>query len=365
MRDHPENNLVLICPGKPEPDSRLFRLLDALDIHPGGFSMHIYREEELVPIRNARILFAIEVDGAGINLEWIRMLRKIRLKFFEGSAGAVIMDSPSEFFTKAVGREAVLSINMSGCAFPGRPLVEATGSLMNFKVLSDLNGTSLWETYVAETKGLISRLCSFMLPEKKKNPKILVLHASIRETSNTLTLWNMVKEKLPENFEIQEIPLLNGTINDCIGCPFTTCMHFSKKGKCYYGGVVVEQVHPALEECDALVMLCPNYNDALSANLQATVNRLTSIYRRRQFFDKLLFGIIVSGYSGSDILAEQLISALNMNKTFTLPPWFVMMETANDPGSILKTPGIEERADLFARNLVNQMIQDEENTAAG
>lgn len=357
MKERPEQNLVLICPGKPAPDSRLFRLLEELDIHLEGFCLRIYDAEDLQPIRNSRILFAVAVDAAGVNLEWGRMLQKIRLKrkFFEGSVGAVIMDSPSEFFTKAVGREAVLSANMSGCAFPGRPLVEATGSLMNFKVLSDLGGTSLWETYVKETKGLIDRLCDFRFPEKKKAPKILVLHASIRETSNTLSLWNLVRSRLPAHFQIQEIPLLNGKINDCIGCPFTTCMHFSQKGKCYYGGVVVEQVHPALEECDALVMLCPNYNDALSANLQATVNRLTSIYRRRQFFDKLLFGIIVSGYSGSDILASQLISALNMNKTFTLPPHFVMMETANDPGSILKSPGIEERADLFAQNLIRQL----------
>ena len=55
-------------------------------------------------------------------------------------------------------------------------------------------------------------------------------------------------------------------------------------------------------------MLCPNYNDALSANLTAFVNRLTALFRQTRFYDKALFAIVVSGYSGGDILARQLIS---------------------------------------------------------
>lgn len=56
-------------------------------------------------------------------------------------------------------------------------------------------------------------------------------------------------------------------------------------------------------------MLCPNYNDALSANLTAFINRLTSLFRTTRFYDKALFAVVVSGYSGSDIVAEQLIAA--------------------------------------------------------
>ena len=63
-------------------------------------------------------------------------------------------------------------------------------------------------------------------------------------------------------------------------------------------------------------MLCANYNDALSANLTACVNRLTALFRQTRFYDKRLFGLVVSGYSGGDLLARQLISALNMNKSF-------------------------------------------------
>ncbi len=40
-----------------------------------------------------------------------------------------------------------------------------------------------------------------------------------------------------------------------------------------------------------------------------------------------------------------------MNKTFRLPPGFAMVETANDPLSILKVEGIQERATAFAERI--------------
>ena len=114
---------------------------------------------------------------------------------------------------------------------------------------------------------------------------------------------------------------------------------------------MVEEVYPAVRDCDALVMLCANYNDALSANLTACVNRLTALFRQQRFYDKRLFGLVVSGYSGGDLLARQLISALNMNKSFFLPPHFCLLETANERGSLVRLPGIERRAADFARQI--------------
>ena len=110
-------------------------------------------------------------------------------------------------------------------------------------------------------------------------------------------------------------------------------------------------VYPAVRKCDALVMLCANYNDALAANLTACVNRLTALFRQTRMYDKRLFGLIVSGYSGGDLLARQLISALNMNKSFFLPPHFCLLETANERGSLIRLPGIARRAHEFAAQL--------------
>ena len=94
-----------------------------------------------------------------------------------------------------------------------------------------------------------------------------------------------------------------------------------------------------------------NYNDALSANLTAFINRLTALFRQQRFYDKAMFAVVVSGYSGGDIVAEQLIAALNMNKTFFLPGHFALIETANDAGTAVRLPGIGERVRSFAENI--------------
>jgi len=114
--------------------------------------------------------------------------------------------------------------------------------------------------------------------------------------------------------DITEICLRNGTLEDCAGCPYTTCLHFGEQGGCFYGGVMVQEVYPAIREADAAGLLCPNYNDALSANLTAAINRLTALYRTTSFADKAVFAIVVSGYSGGDIVACQAAGAMNMNK---------------------------------------------------
>ena len=58
--------------------------------------------------------------------------------------------------------------------------------------------------------------------------------------------------------------------------------------------------------------------------------------------------------TGSQIMMTitGLISSLCMNKSFRLPARFAMMETANDPRSIFSVPGIEERAEQFAKRIL-------------
>ncbi len=128
-------------------------------------------------------------------------------------------------------------------------------------------------------------------------------------------------------------------------------MHFGQQGGCFYGGPMVEEVFPAVRDCDTLVMLCANYNDALAANLTAFVNRLTALFRQNRFYDKRLYGLIVSGYSGGDLIARQLISGLNMNKSFYLPPRFCMLETANEKGSLVRLAGIAGRSAAFGKKM--------------
>jgi hypothetical protein len=45
-----------------------------------------------------------------------------------------------------------------------------------------------------------------------------------------------------------------------------------------------------------------------------------------------------------------------MNKGFRLPAEFCLMETANDAGTAVLLPGIEERLDRFAETIRKEML---------
>jgi hypothetical protein len=78
----------------------------------------------------------------------------------------------------------------------------------------------------------------------------------------------------------------------------------------------------------------------------------TALFRVHDFSRKRVYGIVVSGYSGGDLVSEQIIGALNFNKGFILPGRFAMVETANDPFSILEVPDIDNKAGTFAEGIL-------------
>ena len=350
--------LTLIRPLCPETHKTL-RLSDVLAFGLDGIDCEVLEtleEIEAADLTGRRILFAIELGVSGINLEYVKMLKRIRLnrQMFRGSVAGIIVDGASELYTKSVSRHLEFSANRAGCAFLGRPLVEGTLSLRNYNIVANLLGTDNLNAYRQSVKDLAHRLLSFQ-PLGVKYPHILALHAGHSQRSNTLTLWQMVRQGIGDRAAVLEIPLHEGEIYDCKGCKYETCLHMGEQSRCIYGGVITEEVYPAIIECDALVMICPNYNDAISATLTAFVNRLTALFRVHRFYNKQLYAVIVSGYSGSDIVAEQLISSLNMNKSFFLPPEFAMMRTANDPGAIALREHIREDAAAFGQRIIVQL----------
>ena len=301
-------------------------------------------------------LFAIDLGEYGVNLEYTRLLGWLRShpKSLEGWTGGVTADADSDLYTKSAARELVFTANRAGCAFVGRPLVEGTKTLSNFAIVASNLGTDLYGAYVESIKLMVKEMAKSQKPDKERKRELLVLHASSHKSSNTYAVWQGVKQYLTD-ISITEIGLRNGTLADCSGCPYKMCLHFGERGSCFYGGVMVENVYPAVKKADGILLLAPNYNDALSANLTAFINRLTALFRTTRFYDKKLFGIVVSGYSGSDLIAEQMIAALNMNKTFYLPGHFAMLETANHPGEAMKLPGIEERMRQYAKRIQNNL----------
>lgn len=341
--------MVVVFPENPPYSGKLRRLLEPLLPRDCCW----LGPEELDLAAGEKVLFAVALDESGCSGTYYRMLSALRRgdKRLTGCTAGVVVTGEGELYTKGVARDLVLAANLAGCAFLGRPLVEATGSLRNFRVQAEIHGTDEASAFRLAAAELIGRLLAWEGPPPVR--RLLALHASSRSTSNTLALWELVRRDLPESVEVQELCLLNGAVADCNGCAYTACLHFGGQGKCFYGGPMVEEVFPAVRWCDTLVMLCANYNDALSANLTAFVNRLTALFRQSRFYDKRLYSLIVSGYSGGDLLARQLISGLNMNKSFYLPPDFCLLETANEKGSLIKLPGVAERGAAFARRIVD------------
>lgn len=343
------NELTILMPG--EISERLQKMLEYSTRECDARVINSC--DEMNNLKNKKILFVVELGDTGINVELFKMLEKIKLlgsNFMENSFGSVLVNSNNELFSRDISRKIILYANMAGCMFPGRPLSEATGSLKNFNAqYKRTSHKSLEEICFDDCRIVVEKLMEFKI-NKLSNPKILTLHSSNYKTSNTLSLWNMVKSNLT-NYNINEIHIENGSVRDCKGCPYKACKHYSQSNNCFYGGVMVEEIYPAIIDCDILIMLCPNYNDSISANMSAAINRLTALFRKVKFYDKFVYSIIVSGFSGSDIIAQQLISSLNINKTFMLPPKFALMETANDFGEIDNVEGIREKAKEFAENI--------------
>ena len=193
-----------------------------------------------------RLLFALALDESGCSESGYRMLMALRRSrtLLEGCVAGLVVTGRGELYTKDAARDLVFAANQAGCAFLGRPLVEATGSLRNFRTQAQIGGTDEVTAFHAAVAELIGRLADWEKPAPIRH--ILALHASQRSTSNTLALWELVKSALPDTVTVEEICLRNGTMADCNGCSYTACMHFGERGGCFYGGPMVEEVYPAV-----------------------------------------------------------------------------------------------------------------------
>ena len=235
--------LLVICP-QVEENPRLAAVLShALEGRP---HVRVQRPDELHPVTGQRVLFAVSLLHGGVNLGWYAMLSAIRQNghFFDGCRGAVLVDGDGELYTKSAAREIVFAANQAGCAFMGAPLVEATGSLENFHIRAMLRHTDYLSAYTACARELVNRLLADTAPVRK-HPNLMVLHASNRKTSNTIALWERMVPRLAGRVDAQVVSLRNGTVADCNGCEFRACLHFGEEGRCFYGGVIVDEVYPA------------------------------------------------------------------------------------------------------------------------
>lgn len=333
-----------------KPNNTSCQLSDMINAFREELSLNTVDFNEMPDLRNKKLVLAVELDQVGYCKEiydFISRLYEKGMDSLRGSSGVLLIYSQSDLFTKEAAQDIIFLLNRLGCEFMGHPVVEATLGLNNLQTWKKTMDVPLVEICKDLCKHLALRFLND-IREKATNPKFAVLHASSNRTSNTLALWNMIYKKLP-NWSVTELHVENGMVKDCRGCSFKKCAHYSSQQGCFYGGMMIEEIYPAIENSDVLIWLAPNYNDALSANLTAVINRITALYRKMSFYHKSIYAVIVSGNSGSDSLARQLIGALCINKGFRLPPYFCIMETANDPGAIKRVINIEQKAEIFAK----------------
>lgn len=306
--------------------------------------------------QNRKIVFLGDLDELGnpenVHHQLLSLWKAGGCQALKGSRGIVLVSSTSDLYTKRAAQSIVFWANRMGCRFPGHALVESLSDLSNFKTWQKTSPLTLEEIRSEQCQKLFDRFIHYE-PPKIITPKILALHASSNKTSNTLMLWQGIERNLPAGW-VNTMHIENGSVVDCKGCDFVTCNHYAKQKSCFYGGIIVSDLIPAIEAANVIVFISPNYNDALSAMHTALINRLTALYRRMPLYDKRFYGVIVSGNSGSDSLACQMISALNFNKGLDLPPHFAMMKNANDPGSILQ----DEDFDLYTSEFAASIKKD-------
>jgi multimeric flavodoxin WrbA len=335
------------------PSKPLKNLLENFKIN-NRTTVLVHQYSEL--LKGQKILFCFELDDFGDDLELYSALKATLSQApdaFRNTIGAMLVISKTDFYTKRFAQNFMFNMSMRGVHFIGHPLMEIVEGYQNLQTWQKSIQLPLEQIAPVLFDQLIERLERQSI-KVYKNPKILVLHASQDQTSNTLTLWKSVSQYL-EDLNPKVLHVENGTIVDCKGCGFTQCIHYSESHSCFYGGQVVLEILPAIEEADIVIWLLPNYNDAVSAMLTAVINRMTVLYRRKVLHDKSIFAVVVSGNSGGDSVASQLIGALTINKGMFLPQGFLLNTIANDPGTVMSVSGIEEKARLFAER-IREMI---------
>lgn len=302
------------------------------------------------------LVIAADVDIVGNCPEVTRSITEALVhapkQFYRVSCGFLIA-SDTAFYTKEFAKRMAFVLNQHGACLNGHALIEAIEDYKNFETWQKSFQLPLAEVCAQRIKTLYQNISE---KSQIKRKKVLALHASNRTKSNTYALWSMVKSNLDSRLEVKELHIENGNIVDCKGCAYTTCLHYAKEKECFYGGQVTMELLPAIEEADIIIWVCPNYNDAVSAMHTALINRLTVLYRRISLKHKQIYGIVISANSGCDIVAGQLIGALNFNKRFMVPPKAFLCEIACDPDAVSKIDGIHEKANRFAKQIYENSI---------
>lgn len=300
-----------------------------------------------------RVLLVASINPIGYDEELLAFLAgAYEQGTLEDTVVGVVVESKTSLHTREAGVQLLYHANKMGARMPGRSLVEAAENLENLLPLSEPLGKTPAELFQLQLEGLHRRLDTPIAGTRQ--PKLSVWTIGRKEISATLAVWDLIHPHL-SGIEVELLSFGNEMIRDCRGCAYELCKKMGEKSKCIYEDYVVEKLYPSIEQSDGILILSPNYNDMLPANFVSSINRLTALFRKRKFFDKSLFSLIVTGHTGAELLSRQLIGALHVNKTFALPPRFTWEVRAHNREAVQENPALPAQAIDFAQRIKNGM----------
>lgn len=319
----------------------------------------------------SKLLIALSLGADGVSDSFSHLLSTLRrdTNLLKGCLAGMVVETENDLYGKSASLQLAFAMNTSGCALVGRPLVEATATIQNFPEdttpkeevdHSDLiheDGTNPLAAYTNAVTLLARRLTGpgfrgkSPLTGRPDLPKMLGVHTAIGEESNAMDLWNELKNRISPFMTCTDLALRPRAVTQCALCS----AKLGTDSSCLYGSPFPQEAVSLIKEADALMMICGGHLNSVHAQQLAFIQHLSALFPKKFFYEKALYTVIVSPYSGGDMVASQLISALCLGNAFYLPPKFAMLETASQPNEVLALSGIENRLDWFSHGILETL----------
>lgn len=311
------------------------------------------------------LLLAVSLGVDGMTSSLNEFLSKLREepKFMRGSVAGIVLESQQDQFGKDYASQLAEGLNGAGCALVPRPLVEATGSLSHFSTeeLRRPLEENPFSGYIRAITALAQRIVGSgfrgksPLTGQAEAPKLLAVHVCLEMEPNLSDLWEEISHRLRPFISMEEISLRKQTIHACHQCNIHRCDHFQPQANCFYGSALSEDALLHLAETDALLLVCQNYHNGLHPQLTAFLQQISALMSPKLFPTKALYAVVVSPYSGGDMVVKQILTTLSLDGSFYVPPKFSMLETASQPMEALGLSGIETRLDEFSHEILKTL----------
>lgn len=303
---------------------------------------------------NSRVVLVSKINALGIDGDMFSFLEKVLEKqSFENATVGAFVESDTELHTRDAGVQYLYIANKAGANLPGKALVEAIIGEENFVPLSGPLGLEPTKILDGQLKNLHNRMEAEI--KRAEKPILSVWTIGRPGISATRELWERIEPHL-QGIEIDLLSFGDENIRDCRGCAYAICKEKGQQTSCIYEDYVVEKIYPSIEKSDSILLLTPNYNDMMPANFVSAINRLTALFRKRKFYDKKIFAAIVAGHTGQERLSQQIIGALNINKTFYVPKRFSLEVRAHNADAVRENAEIGKKARAFGKHVRSELL---------